>query len=101
MTQHADQLLAAFAHFFPGAATIGSYIDGELVAGQGDTIQLYDAATGEATLAYRDAGAAVIDHAAESARRAQREWWALTHAARGRVMQEVARAIRAEADAIA
>ena len=59
MTQHADQLLAAFAHFFPGAATIGSYIDGELVAGQGDTIQLDDAATGEATLAYRDAGAAV------------------------------------------
>ncbi len=101
MTQHADQLLAAFAHFFPGAATIGSYIDGELVAGQGDPIQLYDAATGQATLAYRDAGAAVIDHAAESARRAQREWWALTHAARGRVMQEVARAIRAEAEAIA
>ena len=70
MTQHADQLLAAFAHFFPGAATIGSYIDGELVAGQGDTIQLDDAATGEATLAYRDAGAAVVYHAAESARRA-------------------------------
>lgn len=101
MTQHADQLLAAFAHFFPGAATIGSYIDGELVAGQGEPIQLHDAATGQATLAYRDAGAAVIDHAAESARRAQREWWALTHAARGRVMQEVARAIRAEAEAIA
>ncbi|WP_414440224.1 aldehyde dehydrogenase family protein [Burkholderia sp. 22PA0106] len=101
MTQHADQLLAAFAHFFPGATTIGSYIDGELVAGQGETVQLYDAATGEATLAYRDAGADVVAHAAESARRAQREWWALTHAARGRVMNEVARTIRGEAEAIA
>ncbi|QJP69376.1 aldehyde dehydrogenase family protein [Burkholderia glumae] len=101
MTQHADQLLAAFAHFFPDAATIGSYLDGAFVEGQGEPIQLHDAATGEPSLAYRAAGAAVIDYAAGAARRAQREWWALTHAARGRVMHEVARSIRVEAEAIA
>ncbi|MBN3810473.1 aldehyde dehydrogenase family protein [Paraburkholderia sp. Ac-20347] len=101
MTQHADLLLAAFAHFFPGAKTLGSYIDGELVEGQGEPVQLYDAATGLASLAYRDAGAALVDHAASSARRAQREWWALTHMARGRVMNDVARAIRAQVEPMA
>lgn len=97
----AEQLLAAFAHFFPNAKTIGSYVGGELIEGAGDTIQLYDAATGKPSLAYKDGGAAVVEQAAAAATRAQKQWWALTHAARGRVMFEIAREIRKEAEQIA
>ncbi|MDR5882798.1 aldehyde dehydrogenase family protein [Caballeronia sp. LZ032] len=97
----AEQLLAAFAHFFPNAKTIGSYVDGELIEGAGELIQLHDAATGKPSLAYRDGGAAVVEQAATAAARAHKQWWALTHAARGRVMFEIAREVRKEAEAIA
>ncbi|MGT2476168.1 aldehyde dehydrogenase family protein [Paraburkholderia terrae] len=101
MSKNAEDLLVAFQHFFPNAKTIGSYIGGELVEGAGETIQLFDAATGDESIAYKDGGAAVVEQAAAAAVRAQKQWWALTHAARGRVMFEIAREVRAEAEAIA
>ncbi|BCZ83887.1 aldehyde dehydrogenase [Paraburkholderia terrae] len=101
MSKNAEDLLAAFQHFFPNAKTIGSYVGGELVEGAGETIQLFDAATGDESIAYKDGGAAVVEQAAAAAVRAQKQWWALTHAARGRVMFEIAREVRAEAEAIA
>ncbi|BFG78424.1 aldehyde dehydrogenase family protein [Paraburkholderia terrae] len=101
MSKNAEDLLVAFQHFFPNAKTIGSYVGGELVEGAGETIQLFDAATGEKSIAYKDGGAAVVEQAAAAAVRAQKQWWALTHAARGRVMFEIAREVRAEAEAIA
>ncbi len=97
----AAHLLAAFTHFFPGATTIGSYVGGELVAGTGDDIQLYNPATGKASLAYKDGGAAIVAQAADAAQRAQKAWWALTHAARGRVMFAIARELRDAAENIA
>ncbi|WP_347558999.1 aldehyde dehydrogenase family protein [Robbsia sp. KACC 23696] len=90
----ATQLLAAFAHFFPQAKTIGSYVGGELIEGAGDVVQLHDAATGAPSLAYRDGGAAIVAQAADAAAQAQKQWWALTHAARGRVMFEIAQEVR-------
>ncbi|OXH90767.1 hypothetical protein CA831_09110, partial [Burkholderia multivorans] len=60
-------LLDAFRQFFPGAQTVGSYVNGELVEGRGDTIQLFDAATGEQSLAYRDGGAEIVALAASAA----------------------------------
>ncbi|MFP3551756.1 aldehyde dehydrogenase family protein [Paraburkholderia sp. SIMBA_049] len=101
MSKNAEDLLVAFQHFFPNAKTIGSYVGGELVEGAGETIQLFDAATGNESIAYKDGGAAVVEQAAAAAVRAQKQWWALTHAARGRVMFEIAREVRAEAEAIA
>ncbi|BDC42791.1 aldehyde dehydrogenase family protein [Paraburkholderia terrae] len=101
MSKNAEDLLVAFQHFFPNAKTIGSYVGGELVEGAGETIQLFDAATGDESIAYKDGGAAVVEQAAAAAVRAQKQWWALTHAARGRVMFEIAREVRAEAEAIA
>ncbi len=74
----AEQLLAGFAHFFPNAKTIGSYVGGELIDGAGETIQLYDAATGKPSLAYKDGGEAVVVQAAAVAERAQKQWWART-----------------------
>ncbi|BCG04007.1 aldehyde dehydrogenase (plasmid) [Paraburkholderia sp. PGU19] len=101
MSKNAEDLLVAFQHFFPNAKTIGSYVGGELVEGAGETIQLFDAATGDESIAYKDGGVAVVEQAAAAAVRAQKQWWALTHAARGRVMFEIAREVRAEAEAIA
>jgi aldehyde dehydrogenase (NAD+) len=97
----AENLLAAFAQFFPKARTIGSFVGGELIEGTGELIQLYDAATGKPSLAYKDGGAAVVELAADAAQRAQKQWWALTHAARGRVMFEIARELRKDAESIA
>jgi acyl-CoA reductase-like NAD-dependent aldehyde dehydrogenase len=97
----AEQLIEAFAHFFPGAKTIGSWIGGELVEGAGDDIALFNPATGNASVVYKDGGAAVVTQAADAAERAQKQWWALTHAARGRVMFEIARVLRLEAEPLA
>ncbi|AJY15486.1 aldehyde dehydrogenase family protein [Burkholderia multivorans] len=94
-------LLDAFRQFFPGAQSVGSYVNGELVEGRGDTIELFDAATGEPSLAYRDGGAEIVALAAAAAQAAQRQWWALTHAARGRTMFDVAREVRSHAEALA
>ncbi|SMG02987.1 aldehyde dehydrogenase family protein [Burkholderia singularis] len=99
--QAAQNLLAAFAHFFPNAKTLGSYVGGQFVEGAGELIQLYDTSTGKPSLAYKDGGAAVVDMAAQAGKRAQKQWWALTHAARGRVMFEIARELRKEAEQIA
>ncbi|NUU02751.1 aldehyde dehydrogenase family protein [Herbaspirillum robiniae] len=89
-----EHLLAAFAHFFPGASTVGSYVGGQLVAGDGETVQLHGAASGRPSLAYRDAGAGVVEQAARAAAAAQKQWWALTHAARGRIVFAVGQQIR-------
>ncbi|WEY42677.1 aldehyde dehydrogenase family protein [Paraburkholderia sp. SUR17] len=97
----ADNLLKAFQHFFPNAETVGSYVNGELVEGRGETIQLYDAASGEKSIAYRDGGAEIVALAASAAQTAQQQWWSLTHAARGRTMFEVARHIRQHAEQLA
>ena len=94
-------LLDAFRQFFPGAQSVGSYVNGELVEGRGDTIELFDAATGEPSLAYRDGGAEIVALAEAAAQAAQRQWWALTHAARGRTMFDVAREVRSHAEALA
>lgn len=99
--QAAQNLLAAFAYFFPNAQTIGSYVGGQLIDGAGESIQLYDAATGKPSLVYKDGGAAVVELAAQAAEIAQKQWWSLTHAARGRVMFEIARELRKEVEQIA
>jgi acyl-CoA reductase-like NAD-dependent aldehyde dehydrogenase len=97
----AENLLAAFAQFFPHAKTIGSFVGGELVEGTGERVQLYDAATGKPSLAYRDGGAAIVELAAAAAQHAQKQWWSLTHAARGRVMFDIARELRQHTEPLA
>lgn len=97
----AEQLLAAFAPFFPGAATVGSYVEGQLVAGRGPAIPLLNPATGGLFLEYADAGDAVVARAGAAAEAGQKAWAALSHAARGRVMQDVARAVREHAEPLA
>jgi acyl-CoA reductase-like NAD-dependent aldehyde dehydrogenase len=88
------------ATLLPGGA-IGSFAAGAVVEGTGERLDLTNPADGRVFLSYADAGPAVVDAAMEAARTAQRQWWAMTAAARGRAMWEVARLIRQHAEALA
>ena len=100
-SSEAEQLLAAFAPFFPDAGFVGSYVGGKLVQGDGAAVVLQNPATGADSLSYRDAGAAVVQLAADAALAAQAEWWKLTHAARGRIVFAVGQKIRDNTEALA
>ena len=96
-----NPLLQAFAPFFPGATTVGSYIGGRPVTGRGEAIRLVNPATGKEFLNYADAGSALVEQAAEAAVAGQRAWSALSHAQRGRAMFEIGRTIRAHVEPLA
>src|SRR5690606_6998540 len=70
-----------------------NWVNGELVAGQGEAIELLDPVTGLPLVAYRDAGMALVGQAVEAATRAQQEWMALTASERGRRMTTAAGAL--------
>lgn len=95
-----EHLLAALTPFFPDGV-IGSYINGEVVSGEGEEIALVNPATGVRFLTYRDAGTNVAKQAVAAAAAAQRKWAALSNAERGRVMQEVGRTLRANLEPLA
>jgi acyl-CoA reductase-like NAD-dependent aldehyde dehydrogenase len=99
-TNATEQLLAAYSAFFPDGI-VGSYVDGELLKGDGDNVSLTNSATGAEFLTYQDAGAAVVAKAVAAAVAGQRAWIALSHAERGRVMQEVGRVVRAHLEPLA
>ncbi|MGM8889125.1 aldehyde dehydrogenase family protein, partial [Psychrobacter sp. 1U2] len=69
-----------------GTSKFGSLIDGELVAGNGDDIELINPATGQVFLIYRDAGKDIVANAADAAIKAQKVWWSMTASARGQLM---------------
>lgn len=95
-----EQLLSAFAQFFP-EGIIGSYVNGEIVAGEAGPISLVNPSTGREFMAYRDAGEGVATRAALAAVAGQKTWAALSHAERGRTMQEVGRVLRAHLEPLA
>jgi len=95
-----EQLLAAFAPFFP-EGVIGSYVNGEVLPGEGADIALVNPSNGQTFIKYKDAGAAVVSKAADAAVAGQKVWAALSHAERGRIMQEIARALRANLEPLA
>ncbi|MBC8057600.1 MAG: aldehyde dehydrogenase family protein [Rhizobiales bacterium] len=103
MTMQTEQLLAAFEPFFPAAQGVGSYVGGELIAGTGvgARVKLINPATGRLFIEYLDAGTGVVAKAAEAAVAGQRAWASLSHAGRGRVMQDIARAVRSQVEPLA
>lgn len=80
---------------------VGSVVAGQVITGQGEEIELVNPADGRPLLRYRDAGPAVVDAAMGEAATAQRVWFAMTAAARGRAMLEVARLVRTHAGELA
>jgi acyl-CoA reductase-like NAD-dependent aldehyde dehydrogenase len=95
-----EQLMKAYKFFFPDGH-IGSYVAGEIVTGEGAEISLINPATGDVFLAYKDATERVAQHASTVASAAQSVWSALSHAERGRLMQEVGRLLRAHIEPLA
>nr|WP_278437518.1 aldehyde dehydrogenase family protein [Brucella anthropi] len=98
--EQAARIAQIFESFFP-KSEIGSFVNGEIVAGSGNEQNLTDPATGIVFASFKDADQSIIDAAMDSAARAQREWMALTASARGRVMNQIASCIREHAPLIA
>ena len=96
-----EQQVATLLQELLGTQIFGSWVNGELVEGRGDTIELINPATGQAFLEYRDAGEALVAAAAEAARTAQKSWWGMTASQRGRLMWAVADKVRAVAEPLA
>ena len=95
------RLQIALEPFWPGLTTLGSHIGGTMVAGTGAPVTIHDPATGSLLLVYPDAGAELAAKAAEAAAAAQGSWARLSGAARGRIMQAIARAVLAAAEPLA
>lgn len=96
----AAALAPLLQRFLPGGA-VGSFVAGEILPGTGERLTLVNPADGLPLLDYADAGAPVVQAAMDAARPAQRDWWGMSAAARGRALWEVARLVRAEAEALA
>ncbi len=103
LSQHASDQLAALLNGFGLAAKtpLSNWIDGDLVAGEGEEITLINPATGDALVSYRDAGAGLIERATQAAQRGQREWMALTASERGRRMNAAIRGLEGHEEALA
>ena len=95
-TEAARRVAAILEAFLP-EGRIGSVVAGSTLPGAGATLELVNPADGRVCATYADAGAGVVDAAMEAARPAQRQWWSLTAAARGRAMWEIARLVRQHA----
>ena len=78
-----------------------SLINGVLMDGTGDTITLVDPYTEQPLVAYPDAGAELANAACVAAQTAQTQWAALSGAARGLVMQDIARTVLSNAEPLA
>ncbi len=103
LSQHAQDHLATLLDGFGLTSTplLSNWIDGGLVAGEGEEITLTNPATGETLVSYRDAGAALIERATQAAERGQREWMALTASERGRRMNAAIRGLEGHEEALA
>ncbi|MDQ7733915.1 aldehyde dehydrogenase family protein [Halomonas sp. SpR1] len=103
LSQHASDHLAELLEGFGLAAAtpLSNWIEGELVAGEGEPITLTNPATGETLVTYRDASAALIERATQAAVRGQREWMALTASERGRRMNAALRGLEGHEEALA
>ena len=100
-TDRSALFLERLAAFFPGVRTLGSYIGGELLTGDGEPITLIDPATGRTLAEYPDAGPALVARAARAAEAGQRAWMAMSAAQRGRALFETGRVLRGHAEALA
>ncbi|MEO9825068.1 MAG: aldehyde dehydrogenase family protein [Paracoccaceae bacterium] len=100
MTTRNDILTAHMAALGLGSKP-QSLINGALVDGTGDMITLVDPYTEQPLVAYPDAGADLAIEACVAALAAQTQWAALSGAARGQVMQDIARTVLSNAEPLA
>jgi acyl-CoA reductase-like NAD-dependent aldehyde dehydrogenase len=99
-TAAAPRIAALLSALLPGA-TVGSAVAGEILPGDGAPLPLVNPADGRLILQFHDAGPRIVDAAMAAAAAAQPRWWAMTAAARGRAMWDVARLVRQHASGLA
>jgi aldehyde dehydrogenase (NAD+) len=87
--------------FWGDVSTVGSYVNGEFIAGGGAPIEVRNAHDGSVLMTYADADHALVATADAAAQPAQAQWWALTAQARGRVLWQVGTEVRNHAEALA
>ena len=100
MTKRTDLFKAQMAALGLGLQP-QSLINGECVDGAGDDISLVDPYTEQLLTSYKDAGAELAIAAYDAAREAQVGWAAMAASARSQVMQDIARAVLANAEPLA
>ncbi|MGE8125362.1 aldehyde dehydrogenase family protein [Methylobacterium sp. NPDC080182] len=96
----ADRVAALLADLLPGGR-IGSVVAGEVLAGTGAALDLTNPADGGVLATFADAGPSVVEAAMAAASDAQRAWWGMSAAARGRALWAVAALVRQHAGALA
>ncbi|MGL4637970.1 MAG: aldehyde dehydrogenase family protein [Beijerinckiaceae bacterium] len=94
------RLVELLSPFLPDAA-IGSFVDGAVVAGAGETISITDPVTGKPLATYADAGGGVADAAVLAANKAFAQWSALTASERGRIIWSIGAKVRQQAAMLA
>lgn len=95
LTQQAKARLSQLlAHFgLDGDTPLSNWIDGDLCAGTGTAIELYDPVTGGHLMSYLDGEQIAIEKAVSAASRAQVQWMSLTASERGRRMYAAAQGL--------
>lgn len=83
-----------------GTEQLGSWINGELVIGKGELIEMHSAHDNQVTFSYPDADASIVALASDAAKQAQKQWWKLTAKDRGRIMYMIGAEIRKEIDGL-
>lgn len=96
----ADRVAALLSDLLPGGR-IGSVVAGEILEGTGASLDLTNPADGGVLATFADAGPSVVAAAMAAARDAQRAWWGMSAAARGRALWAVAALVRQHAGALA
>jgi aldehyde dehydrogenase (NAD+) len=102
-TQSLDDVLFGdiLVGLFGKSTPIGSYVDGAILQGEGESIELVEPASSTLYARYRDAGATVAAQACDAADRAQKFWWSMTAGERGRRMHAAGRSLRSNAAELA
>ena len=96
-----EQQIEVLLNSLLGSSDFGSWVGGVLVPGKGAEITLVNPATGQGLMAYNDATDVIVSRAAEAASVAQKQWWAMTASARGRLMWQCGAQIREAAESLA
>ena len=82
-------------------AGLGSFVDGRVLAGSGESITLTAAATGEAFATFADAGAEGAEAILESATAGAATWGAMSGFERAAILRTVSRAVEDLAEELA
>lgn len=95
-----SQELKSIIKSYLGSEQLGSWINGELVIGTGDLIEMHSAHDNQVTFSYPDADESIAILASNAAKQAQKEWWKLTAKDRGRIMYLISAELRKEVDGL-